>query len=102
MAIKVKEFKDDAIVSIKVNKSFYLMTKAVAFYLYNQMPKENTEEFIKECIHNEYKDMNDLQRSFHTITLLLSEIESQASEAKLYDETEILEPTDEGYVPPVS
>ena len=29
--IKVKELKDDAILNIKVNKSFYLMAKAASF-----------------------------------------------------------------------
>jgi squalene cyclase len=100
MAIKTKELKDDAIVSIQVNKNFYLMTKAVAFYLYNQMPKEGTEEYIKACITKQYQDLDDLQRSFHTLTILLAEIEKQAKDADLYLEKEILEPTDEGYVAP--
>jgi squalene cyclase len=100
MAVKTKELKDDAIVSIQVNKSFYLMTKAIAFYLYTQMPKEGIEEYFKECMSKEYKDLDDLQRSFHTITILLAEIENQAKNNNLYFEKEILEPTDEGYVAP--
>jgi len=41
MAIKVKEIKDDAIVEIKVNKSFYLMLKGVSYYIYKNLTKEN-------------------------------------------------------------
>ena len=100
MAIKTKELKDDAIVSIQVNKNFYLMTKAVAFYLYNQMPKEGTEEYIKACITKQYQDLDDLQRSFYTVALLLAEIETQAKATDQYEEKEILQPGDEGYVEP--
>ena len=100
MAIKTKELKDDAIVSIQVNKNFYLMTKAIAFYLYNQMPQEGIEDYIKSCMSKEYKDLDDLQRSFHTLTILLAEIEKQAKDNNLYEEKEILEPTDDGYVAP--
>lgn len=35
--IKVKEIKDDAIISISVNKNYYLMTKALSFMLIKQM-----------------------------------------------------------------
>tara|TARA_R110000868_G_scaffold301901_1_gene562404 strand:- start:505 stop:816 length:312 start_codon:yes stop_codon:yes gene_type:complete len=100
MAIKTKELKDDAIVSVKINKNFYLMTKAVIFYLYNQMPQEGIEEYIKSCVSKEYKDLDDLQRSFHTITILLAEIEKQAKDNDLYFEKEILEPTDADYIAP--
>ena len=44
--------------------------------------------------------MNEYEKSFYTITLILAEIEKQASSNKLFDEKEILEPTDEGYVEP--
>jgi hypothetical protein len=100
MAIKTKELKDDAIVSVQINKNFYLMTKAIAFYLYNQMPQEGAEQYIKACMFKEYKDLDDLQRSFHTITILLAEIEKQAKDNDLYLEKEILEPTDDGYEAP--
>jgi hypothetical protein len=45
--------------------------------------------------------MNDWERSFYTITLFLTEVEKQAKDNNLYDEKEILEPGDEGYVEPV-
>jgi hypothetical protein len=34
---KIKEIKDDALINISVNKAFYLMTKALSFYLFNQV-----------------------------------------------------------------
>lgn len=100
--IKVKELKDDALVDVKVNKSYYLMAKDLLFYLHSQMDKDNEkkEESLKKIMEGEYKDLNHLERSFYTATLLLAEIESQAEENKLFNEKEIPEEGDEGYVPP--
>ena len=101
MAIKVKEIKDDAIVSIKVNKSFYMMTKALSFYIYQHIGKaEQTEEYLKDIMTKSYTDLDDLQRSFYTVALLLAEIETQAKATDQYEEKEILQPGDEGYVEP--
>ncbi len=100
MALKVKELKDDSIIEVKVNKSYYLMVKAVSFYLFNQIKEENKEEYLKQIVNNKYEDMDDLQKSFYTITLLLAEIEKVAVDKKLFDEKEILQPGDEGYVAP--
>lgn len=101
MAVKVKELKDDAIVEIKVNKSFYLMTKALSYFLFQTIKDDNErEESLKKIMTGKYEDMNDFERSFYTVTLLLAEIEKQAQDNKLYDEKEILEPGDEGYVEP--
>ena len=100
MAIKVKEMKDDAIVEIKVNKNYYLMVKALSFYLFTQIKVENKDEYIKQIMTTEYKDLDDLQRSFYTTALLLAEIEKTTTDKNLYDEKEVLEPGDEGYVAP--
>jgi hypothetical protein len=101
MAVIVKELKDDAIVEIKVNKSFYLMTKALSYFLFQTIKDDNErEESLKKIMTGKYEDMNDFERSFYTVTLLLAEIEKQAQDNKLYDEKEILEPGDEGYVEP--
>lgn len=101
MAVKVKELKDDAIVEIKVNKSFYLMTKALSYFLFQTIKDDNErEESLKKIMTGKYEDMNDFERSFYTVTLLLAEIEKQAQDNKLYNEKEILEPGDEGYVEP--
>jgi hypothetical protein len=45
--------------------------------------------------------MNEFERSFYTITLMVAEIEKMATETNQYEEKEILEPGDEGYVEPV-
>jgi hypothetical protein len=101
MAITVKEIKDDAVVSIQVNKSFYMMTKALSFYIYQNIGKNNqTEEYLKDIMTKSYVDLDDLQRSFYTVALLLAEIEAQFKTENLYTEKEILEPGDEGYVAP--
>ena len=99
--IKVKEMKDDALIDVKVNKSFYLMSKKVLFYLYTQLEgKEEARETLLKKIHEEkYEELDDLQQSFYTISLLLAEMESQATQNDLYKEVEMLEPEDEGYVP---
>jgi hypothetical protein len=100
MAIKVKEIKNDAIINIKVNKTYYNMVKALSFYLFTQINVENKDEYLKEALQKEYSNMDDLQKSFYTIALLLGEIEKQSIENNLYEEKEILQPGDEGYVEP--
>ncbi len=62
--------------------------------------EEEREAALKKIMEGEYKDLNDLERSFYTITLLLAEIEQQAKNNNLYEEKEILEPDDEDYVSP--
>jgi len=101
MPVKVKEMKDDAILEIKVNKNFYMMTKAVSFYLFNQMHEKNPDdEYLKDALSKKYEDLDDLQRAFYTIALLLAEIETQAKNNNSYTEKEVLVPGDEGFVPP--
>jgi hypothetical protein len=99
--IKVQELKDDAIVDIKINKTYYLMVKAVSFKLVKEMFDTNPDpEYLKESMTKKYEDMDDLQRSFHTIALLLSEIETQSRAQEKVEDKEILEPGDEGYEAP--
>jgi hypothetical protein len=98
--VKVKEIKDDAIIEIKVNKAYYLMAKATSLYLFKQMPEENRENYLKDSMNKEYKDLDEVQRAFRTITLLLLEIETSATENNLFIENEVQEPGDEGYVEP--
>ena len=100
MAITVKELKDDAIIEIKVNKTFYLMTKAILLHLVNNITVEDKDAYIKETMTKEYKDLDEAQRSFYTIGLLLAEIEQVAKTNNLFIEKEVLEPGDEGYVAP--
>jgi hypothetical protein len=100
MAIKVKELKDDSIIEVKVNKTFYLMTKAILLHLVNNITAKDKDAYIKEAITKEYKDLDDAQRAFYTISLLLAEIEQVAKTKDLFVEKEVLEPGDEGYVEP--
>lgn len=100
--VKVKDLKEDALVDIKINKAFYLMSKNVSFYLFQQLPEkeEEREKALKKIMEGKYEDLNDLERSFYTVTLLLAEIETQAKNNNLYDEKEVLEEGDEGYTAP--
>jgi len=101
MAIKVKELKDDAVLEITVNKNYYLMAKAASFAIIQSLNIEDKgDEYFKETISKKYEDLDPMQRAFYTIVLLLSEIERTATEKNLYDEKEVLEPGDEGYVAP--
>jgi hypothetical protein len=101
MAIKVKELKDDIILDVKVNKAYYMMLKSTLFYLFQQQSDEALrEESLKRIMTGKYEDMNDLERSFYTVTIMLAEIEKVAKEKDAYDEKEVLEPGDEGYVAP--
>ena len=103
MAITVKELKDDALLSIQVNKAYYFMLKNTLFYLFNQVQAQGAEEADKsiETIQAaDYSKMNQLEQSFYTVTLMLSEIERIAVDQKLFEEKEVLEVGDEGYVEP--
>jgi len=101
--IKVKELKDDAILDIKVNKSYYLMAKAASFTILQHMNiAEKGEEYFKTIMTKKYEDLDEMQRAFYTIVLLLAEVERQATVNNLYTEKEILEPGDEGYVDPTT
>ena len=99
--IKVKELTDDALLDVKVNKSFYLMAKAASVTILKQLNVEDKgEEYVKTLTSRKYEDMDDMERAFYTIILVVAEIERQATENKLYIEKEILVPGDEGYVEP--
>jgi hypothetical protein len=101
MAVTVKEMQDDAVVKIPVNKSFYMMMKAVSFHLFKYIGQDkNPDEYLKETLTKEYQDLDELQRSFYTVALFLAQVEIQVKNENLFNEKEILEPTDEGYTPP--
>lgn len=92
MSFTVKELKDDAIVSVKVNKSYYMMVKNSLFYLFNQIENlEEREALIKETMSKKYEEMSDWQRSFYTLTLLLADIERNAVSQEQFIEKEIEE-----------
>lgn len=103
MAIKVKELKDDLLVDIKVNKSYYFMLKESLHFLFNLVPDEKQRaDALMKLTEIKYEDMTPYQRTFYTITLITAEIERTAKEQNLYNEKEVLEPGDEGYVEPTN
>lgn len=91
---KVKELKDDALVKVEVNKSFYFMVKNTLFYLFRQMDvkEEEREDILKKLMSKNYNDMTHWEQSFYTTTLLLAEIERQAAVNNQYQEIDIEEP----------
>jgi hypothetical protein len=101
MALKVKQLKDDVVIDVKVNKDYYFMVKETLHFLFNLIPdeKQRAEAFMK-LPEIEFQNMQPIQRAFFTISLLIAEIERVAVEENMFEETEVLEPTDEGYVEP--
>ena len=91
--VKVKELKDDAVVTITVNKAYYGMVKAVLFTLFDTLQKQNnTEDILKNITKKPFTELSsDLERSFYTVTLLLAEIENQAIKNDLFEEKELTE-----------
>ena len=99
MEIKVKELKDDALLSVQVNKSYYYMLKNSLYYLLTKIQESGEKETAKslETIKKaEYSAMSPVEQAFFTTTLMIAEIEKISIEQKLFDEKEILEPGDEG------
>jgi hypothetical protein len=92
--IKVKELNDDAILDIKVNKSFYMMVKASLFVIFKELQDENpdkTVNILKSIMDQKYTDLDDKQRVFYTLTLIVAEMERQAQLNNLTIEKEISE-----------
>ena len=92
--IKAKEMKDDAILDIKVNKTFYLMSKSALFSIFKDLydnSKGTSEEFVKSIIAKKYEEMSEQERNFYTLTLLVGEIEKQALETNSFIEKEYSE-----------
>jgi hypothetical protein len=93
--VTVKEIKDDAIVSVEMNKSFYFMLKSTLFYLFkNSSEPEEKEKALAALMKKEYKDMTHWEQSFYTLTLLIAEIEKQATENNLFSDVEVELPDD--------
>lgn len=90
----IKEIKDDAVIKIEVNKTYYLMVKALSLQLFLDVNVEDKDQYLKDLLNKEYKDLDEHQRSLYTIILLLAEIESQATRQNLYEEKEIKDPSE--------
>lgn len=99
------EIADDAVIEIKVNKSFYFMVKNLGFTLYKLMSQEESQifnELMQKKDNNLLPDYNTLsqpQQNFYTIMLLLAEIEKEAIKNNLTQSKEVLMPEDEGFNP---
>ncbi len=92
--IQAKEIKDDAILDVKVNKTFYLMSKSALFSIFNSIYTNkdmSSEEFVKSIVSKKYEEMNEAERTFYTLTLLVGEIEKQALENDAFIEKDISE-----------
>lgn len=77
------------------------MVKATLYFLFNQITSdEEREEKLKKVMTGSYEEMDDWERSFYTVTLLLGDIENNAKKENLYEEKEIPEPGDPNYVEP--
>jgi hypothetical protein len=92
----IKEIKDDALITIQVNKSFYLMIKALSLYLFQKIEVEDKETYFKDLMNKSYKDLDEHQRAMYPIILLLAEIETQGKESNQYEEKELIEPIKKG------
>jgi hypothetical protein len=103
MAIKVKKLKDDAVVKIEISKNFYDLIKASMYYVFTlEKDEAKKEEIIKKTITQDvYTPLNDYELTFKTLIHILAEIERVAAIEGLYEEKEILERGDEGFVEPI-
>lgn len=90
----IKEIKDTAVIKIEVNKTYYLMVKALSLQLFLNVNVEDKDQYLKDLLTKEYKDLDENQRSLYTVILLLAEIESQATKQDLYEEKEINDPSE--------
>lgn len=102
MAVKVKELKDDAVIDVQVNKGYYLMLKSALFFIFQNLAPDDVtkEESLKKITSGKYEEMNEFERTFYTISLMLAEIEQNAIKSDNIAEKDVLEPGDEGYVAP--
>ena len=88
---KVKELKDDAILDVKVNKTYYMMTKNAVYTVFKVLYDNSgdPDAFVKQIITKEFTDMDDTERLCYTLTLLVGEIEKQAIENNAFIEKEV-------------
>lgn len=100
MPVKVKDIKDDAVIEIKVNKTFYIMVKSLSRWLVDQMELEKPED-LKQIMNKKFESLTEVEKSFYTTALLLAEIEISANNQDKLEEKEILLEGDEGYVAPI-
>jgi len=100
--ITVKELKEDAIIDVKVNKAYYLMLKNTLFFFFQLKSNDptNREISLKNVMEKPYSELDSYEQAFQTLSRMLAEIETVAKKENLYENKEMLEPTDEGYIAP--
>jgi hypothetical protein len=88
--IKVKHIKDDAIINVQVNNHYYAMVKALIYNLFFILKEKGvTDDSLQNILNKKYEELSALEQSFYTVTLLLGEIERQASLNDMIEEKEI-------------
>ena len=102
MAIKTKQLKQDAIVKIEISKNFYDLIRASMFYVFKlEEDMAKKEEILKKTISQDvYTPLTEYELTFKTLVHILAEIERVAAIEGLFEEKEVLEPGDEGYMGP--
>jgi adenosine deaminase len=85
----IKEIKEDALINIQVNKSFYLMIKALSFFLFKKIEADDKDTYLKQLLEKSYKDLDEQQKSLYPIILLLAEIETQAKVSNQFIEKKL-------------
>jgi hypothetical protein len=90
MSVKLKELKDDALIDVQVNKSYYFMVKLELFNAVERIISENPEEAkdLENIITKKYDELSVLQRTIYTLSLLVAEIERVATEKDLFVEVD--------------
>lgn len=88
MSNKLKELKDDALIDVQVNKSYYFMVKLELFNAVETMINEKPEEAknIETIITRKYEELSTLEKTIYTLSLFVAEIERVALEKNLFVE----------------
>ena len=102
MPMKVKQIKEGAEAEIKVNKNFYLMCKNILLFLFQEYSPDDTnrQESLEKITKGKYEDMNDFEKSFFTISILIGEMEKNFIAEGHSEEKEMPVPGDPDYVEP--
>lgn len=90
MSAKLKELKDDALINVQVNKSYYFMVKLELFNavedIVNTVPEEAKD--LDKILEKKYEDLTPKQRTVFTLSLLVAEIERVANKEGLFIEVD--------------
>jgi hypothetical protein len=88
---KLKELKDDALVNVIVNKTYYYMVKSELFKsvekLINQSPELAKD--LENILKKDFAKLSEEEKTIYTLSLLVAEIERVAEKEKLYKEYDV-------------